>query len=55
MDSVTKGLRRGGIVKDTYDRLICAECDTRLDRTDNQDDVGSIRACPDCGREWRQL
>lgn len=55
MDSVTKGLRRGAIVKDTYDRLICAECETTLKRTDDPDELGSVRTCPECGRTWRQL
>lgn len=55
MDSVTKGLRQGDITKDTYDRLLCAECEARLDRRDNPDEIGSVRSCPDCRREWRQL
>ena len=55
MDSVTKGLRRGDIVKDTYDRLLCAECETRLKRKDDPDEIGAVRRCPDCGREWHQL
>ncbi len=55
MDSVTKGLRRGAIEKDTYDRLICAECETRLARTDDPDELGAVRSCPECGREWQQL
>jgi len=55
MESVTKGLRQGDIVKDTYDRLICAECETRLKRRDKPDEIGSVRGCPDCGQEWRQL
>ena len=55
MDSVRKGLRRGEIVKDTYDRLTCAECEEQLSRRDDPEDIGSIRACPECGREWRKL
>ncbi|MFB6114048.1 MAG: HVO_0758 family zinc finger protein [Halodesulfurarchaeum sp.] len=55
MDSVTKGLRQGDVVKDTYDRLLCAECDSRLKRRDEPGEVGSVRECPDCGRQWRQL
>jgi ribosomal protein S27AE len=55
MDSVRKGLRAGDIVKDTYDRLQCGACETTLSKQDDPDDVGAIRTCPDCGREWRRL
>lgn len=55
MESVQKGLRAGDIEKDTYDRLICAECEEQLSRKDDPDEVWSLRACPNCGREWRQL
>jgi len=55
MDSVRKGLRAGDIEKDTYDRLICAECEQQLSTQDDPDEVYSLRVCPECGREWRQL
>jgi ribosomal protein S27AE len=55
MDSVRKGLRAGDIAKDTYGRLQCGTCETTLSKRDDPDDVGAVRACPDCGREWRRL
>lgn len=55
MQSVQKGLRAGEIAKDTYDRLECAECGIQLTTKNDPDDVGSVRTCPECGREWRQL
>lgn len=55
MDSVRKGLRADDIEKDTYGRLVCAECEAELGTRDDPDDVGTVRACPDCGSEWRQL
>jgi len=55
MRSVRKGLREGEITKDTYDRLQCGDCETSLSTRDDPGDVGSVRVCPDCGREWRQV
>ncbi|MFB6218697.1 MAG: HVO_0758 family zinc finger protein [Halobacteriaceae archaeon] len=55
MESVRKGLRAGDITKDTYDRLQCARCEAHLSTQDDPDEVGSLRICPDCGREWRQV
>lgn len=55
MRTVRQGLRRGDVERDTYGRLVCSDCGTRL-RTDvdpTTDDDG--RACPDCGREWVEL
>ena len=53
--SVRKALREGEITKDTYERLTCAACDTRLNTRDDPDDIGTVRACQECGREWREL
>lgn len=55
MDSVRKGLRAGELEKDTYDRLLCADCDEQLGTRDDAGNVGSRRICPECGTEWRQL
>jgi len=55
MDSVQKALRAGDIEKDTYERLLCAECGERLKTSNDPDEVGTVRLCPDCGREWREL
>lgn len=55
MKSTQKGLRDGDILKDTYDRLECSQCDIQLTRRDDSDGVGAIRECPECGRKWRQL
>jgi DNA-directed RNA polymerase subunit RPC12/RpoP len=55
MDSIRKGLREGAIEKDMYERLICAECGEQLVTKNDPDDIGSVRACPECGGEWRQL
>lgn len=55
MKSVQKGLRAGEIEKDVYDRLVCAECGEQLKTENDPDEIGSVRICPDCGREWQQL
>jgi predicted RNA-binding Zn-ribbon protein involved in translation (DUF1610 family) len=55
MDSVRSGLRAGEIEKDTYERLSCAECDERLKSRNDPDEVFTVRYCPNCGREWKQL
>ncbi|MFB6117962.1 HVO_0758 family zinc finger protein [Halosegnis sp.] len=55
MDSVRRGLRAGDIEKDTYERLLCAHCEEDLATRDNPDEVGKVRACPECGREYKQL
>ncbi|MFC6992230.1 HVO_0758 family zinc finger protein [Haladaptatus sp. GCM10025707] len=55
MESTRKGLRSGTIVKDTYERLTCAECNKKLKTRNDPDEIGSVRACPDCGTEWREL
>lgn len=55
MESVRKGLRAGDIEKDTYERLRCTACEEELATRDNPDDVGRLRVCPECGREWRDV
>lgn len=55
MESVRKGLRSGAIEKDTYERLACAECGEQLSTEDNPEDLGVVRACPECGTEWKDV
>ncbi|WP_195837574.1 MULTISPECIES: HVO_0758 family zinc finger protein [unclassified Halorhabdus] len=55
MKSVRKGLRSGDLKKDTYERLRCADCDEELKTENDPEEVGSVRACPECGRRWQQV
>ncbi|MFB6069603.1 MAG: HVO_0758 family zinc finger protein [Halanaeroarchaeum sp.] len=55
MESVRKGLRNGDLERDTYDRLVCSECETSLKRRDDPDAVGTVRYCPNCGAEFEQI
>ncbi|MFB6120699.1 MAG: HVO_0758 family zinc finger protein [Halobacteriaceae archaeon] len=55
MDSVRKGLRAGDLEKDTYDRLVCADCGAELSTENEPDEVFSVRVCPECGQKWKQL
>lgn len=55
MKSVRKALRSGDLEKDNYGRLSCAECETQLNTTDDPDVVGTVRQCPDCGGEWKEI
>jgi len=55
MESVRKGLRSGAIEKDTYERLNCTECGEQLDTKNDPDEIGTVRVCPDCGREWKKV
>lgn len=55
MDTVRQGLRAGDIEKDTYERLICTHCEENLGTEANPDEVGKVRACPNCGRQYKQI
>jgi NAD-dependent SIR2 family protein deacetylase len=55
MNTVRKGLREGELERDTYERLRCAECETVLDTKNDPEEIGTIRTCPDCGRQWQEL
>ena len=55
MESVRKGIRSGDIEKDTYERLVCAECDEVLTSTNDPDEIGTVRTCPECGAEWKEV
>lgn len=55
MKSTRKGLRDGELKKDNYGRIVCADCDETLKKTNNPDEVFSLRTCPECGIEWKEL
>ncbi|MFB6308095.1 MAG: HVO_0758 family zinc finger protein [Haloarculaceae archaeon] len=55
MKSVRKGLRSGDIEKDTYERLTCSDCGEPLTTENDPGEVGKVRVCPECGREWREV
>lgn len=55
MKSIRNGLRAGELDKDTYQRVICADCEKPLKTTNDPDSITSIRTCPDCGKEWKEL
>jgi predicted RNA-binding Zn-ribbon protein involved in translation (DUF1610 family) len=55
MDSVRQGLRSGELEKDVYERVSCAACEEQLDTKNDPDEIGSVRVCPKCGREWKQV
>ena len=55
MKSVRKGLRDGDIEKDTYERLVCADCGKSLATKNEPSEIGSVRVCPECGTEYKEL
>lgn len=55
MESVRKGLRQGDLEKDNYGRVTCSSCDETLGTRNDPDDVGTLRTCPGCDAEWREL
>jgi predicted RNA-binding Zn-ribbon protein involved in translation (DUF1610 family) len=55
MQSVRKGLRAGDLEKDTYERLTCSDCGEELDTRNDPNEVGRVRVCPGCGREWKEV
>jgi predicted RNA-binding Zn-ribbon protein involved in translation (DUF1610 family) len=55
MKSVRKGLRSGELEKDVYERLACVTCGEQLDTKNDPDEIGSVRVCPECGTEWKQV
>ncbi|MFB6135107.1 MAG: HVO_0758 family zinc finger protein [Halanaeroarchaeum sp.] len=55
MESVRKGLRKGDLERDTYDRLVCSDCDANLAREDDPDEIGSVRRCPECGATYQEF
>ena len=55
MKSVRKALRDGDIEKDTYERLVCGECGESLQTKNEPDEIGSLRVCPKCGAEYKEI
>jgi DNA-directed RNA polymerase subunit RPC12/RpoP len=55
MQSVRQGLRSGEIEKDVYERLSCAECGEELETDNDPDEIGTVRACPECGSQWKKV
>lgn len=55
METVRKGLRTDELEKDTYQRLLCTACEIAVDIENPDDEVFSIRTCPECGQQWKQL
>lgn len=55
MKSVRKGLRDGDIEKDTYERLVCANCGKSLQTENDPSVIGSVRRCPGCGAEFKEI
>ncbi|GAA0506169.1 hypothetical protein SAMN04488066_101134 [Halorubrum aquaticum] len=55
MKSTRKALRDGDLFKDTYERLNCAACEKVLKKKNDPDEVFSVRTCPECGAEFKEL
>jgi len=55
MKSVRKGLRQGDIEKDTYGRLSCTRCGDSLKSHNDPDTIGTVRTCPTCDGEWKEI
>ncbi|WP_197052500.1 HVO_0758 family zinc finger protein [Halobellus rufus] len=55
MKTTRKGLRAGELEKDTYGRLNCKECGESLKTKNDPDEVYTVRRCPDCEQEWKEL
>ncbi|SFR37788.1 HVO_0758 family zinc finger protein [Halogeometricum limi] len=55
MKTTRKGLRDGELEKDTYGRLSCTDCGEALKKTNDPDEVFSLRTCPECATEWKEL
>ncbi len=55
MQSVRKALRDGVLEKDTYERVVCGDCEETLKTENDPDQIGSVRVCPDCGGRWKEL
>ena len=53
--STRKGLRDGDLIKDTYERLNCADCEQVLKKENDPDEVFSVRICPECGARFKEL
>lgn len=55
MKSIRKALRDGELEKDTYERVTCAECGKALKTENDPETITTVRRCPDCGKEWKEI
>ena len=55
MKSTRKALRDGDLVKDTYERLTCADCEMVLKKENDPDEVFAVRICPECEKRYKEL
>ena len=55
MKSIRKGLRDDELVKDTYGRLECANCEMVMKSEPEPDAVFDLRVCPECGTQYKDL
>lgn len=55
MKSTRKGIRDGELHKDTYGRIACTECKETLKTVNDPDEVFTVRTCPECANEWKEL
>lgn len=55
MESVRKGLRKGDLAKDNYERLQCTACEKTLKTRDEPEEVFTRRVCPECESEWKEI
>jgi predicted RNA-binding Zn-ribbon protein involved in translation (DUF1610 family) len=55
MNTTRQGLRKGNLEKDNYERLHCTECEKALKTQNDPDEVYTLRVCPECGSEWKEI
>ncbi|WP_197075861.1 HVO_0758 family zinc finger protein [Halostagnicola sp. A56] len=55
MQSIRKALRTGDLNKDTYERVVCADCEKPLKTENDPDLIETIRICPDCDTKWKEI
>jgi len=55
MKSTRKGLRDDELEKDNYGRVVCTACGESLKKENDPDEVFTLRICPECGTEWKEL
>ncbi len=55
MNSVRSALREGAVEKDTYGRLACTSCAESLKTRNDPDEVFTVKYCPECDGEWKEL
>ena len=55
MKSVRRALRDGEVEKDTYGRLTCTGCAESVKTRNDPDEVFTVKVCPECDSEWKEL